>query len=190
MEGTTNVHLFSHRQFGGHEGNKEHDTGLGESDNWRFTPSMLDTNSFAFASFADQHSQSFTPALGGHMNSIVHNQAGDLHTPSMGFGLGTPLSLSHSESHSHSTANIGMQGFHSHLLQSQPFSPSNVFPQQQSFAPSSFVHQTSDPEPMHGTYHALNGENMADMRQSAHFAGYLPGSMGNVPMEPMQSMDK
>lgn len=190
MEISTNTHLLNRRNFGDHEGNKDHDSGLGESDHWRFTPSMLDTNSFAFTSFADQQSQGFTPTIGGHMSGIVHNQAGDLHTPAMSFGLGTPLSISASESHTHSASTIAMQGFHPHLLHSQPFQNPNAFAQQQSFAPSLFVHQNSGCDTIHGTYHGLPGENIADMRQPSHFATYLPGSLETVPAEPVQSMDK
>ncbi|RQM08326.1 hypothetical protein DH86_00003839, partial [Scytalidium sp. 3C] len=61
---------------------------------WRFTPSLLDPNSFAFNNFANQPLGFYTPTPGG-TNAIYHSQAGDLHTPGMGIGvLGTPLSLS------------------------------------------------------------------------------------------------
>lgn len=75
---------------------------------------------------------------------MYHNQAGDLHTPNMGFQLGTPLSLPTSETHPHQTPTaFALQGFHPHMLGSSTIQASATFSQQQSYAPSSFVHQDS-----------------------------------------------
>lgn len=191
MEHWTNHKARDFRQFANHEGNKHHDAGLGESDQWRLTPSMLDTNSFAFTSFANQHSEGFTtPTPGGGMGSVFHNQAGDLHTPGMGFGLGTPLSISTSEGHSNSASAIDMHGFHPHLLQSQPYSNPTLFAQQQSYAPSSFVHQDSGYETMHGRHNGLPSEDMAESHDGSNFAAFPTTSYDNVPVPPMQPIEK
>lgn len=126
------------RPFGDQDSRKDQDTNLEDPEHWRFTPSMLDTNSFSFASFANQHSGGYTPTPGG-TNPLFHNQAGDLHTPSMGFQLGTPLS----SNASHPASAIDMHGFHAHLLHSQQYQNASAFQEQQSYAPSSFIHQDS-----------------------------------------------
>ena len=189
MEHWTNDQIHSCRHFGDHEGDKDHDAGLGESDHWRFTPSMLDTNSFAFTSFANQHSQGFTPTPGGGIAGVFHNQAGDLHTPGMGFGLGTPLSISASESHHSSASAIDMHGFHPQMLHSQPYQNSNMFTQQQSYAPSLFVHQDSGYETMHGAHHGLSSEDMAESHEQSNFTGFSARSY-DVPAPPMPSLEK
>ena len=101
---------------------------------------MLDSNSFNFTSFANQASGYYTPTPGG-TSTTYHNQAGDLHTPGMGFHLGTPLSMPTSEGNIHSA--IEMHGFHPHLLDVHSFQTTATFNPQQSYAPSSFVHQDS-----------------------------------------------
>ncbi len=190
MERSTDHQCLDYRHLGDLERNNDHDGGPGESDHWRFTPSMLDTNSFAFASFANQQSEGFTPALGGNMSGVVHNQAGDLHTPGMGFGLGTPLSTSISESQSNSASAIEMHGFHPHLLHSHPFQNSTPFAQQQSYAPSSFVHPDSGYETMRGTHDMLPSQNMADMQDPSNFAGFSTSSFKNTSAQSMQSIEK
>ncbi|KAF2743673.1 CP2 transcription factor family protein-like protein [Sporormia fimetaria CBS 119925] len=132
-----------------HEDIKDQDpTPRGNLEQWRFTPSLLDPNSFAFASFANQPPGYYTPTPGG-TNTIYHSQAGDLHTPGFSFGLGTPLSLPTSEGNLHA-AQPGpgghMQAFNPHALSHQ-FQNQNPFhlPSQhgQAFAPHQFSHQPS-----------------------------------------------
>lgn len=55
---------------------------------------MLDPGPYAFSNFTTQPQGYYTPTPGG-TNTIYHPQAGDLHTPSLGMGMGinTPLSL-------------------------------------------------------------------------------------------------
>lgn len=101
---------------------------------------MLDSTSFSFASFANQPTGYYTPTPGG-TNTIYHNQAGDLHTPGMAFHLGTPLSMPTSDGNVHSA--IDVHGFHPHLLGLPSFQSATTFNPQQSYAPSSFVHQDS-----------------------------------------------
>jgi hypothetical protein len=62
-----------------------------------FTPSFLDLeNSNTFNAFTATMPGYYTPTPGG-THTIYHPQAGDLHTPSLGLGLSTPLSMSTSE---------------------------------------------------------------------------------------------
>jgi len=58
-----------------------------------FTPSFLDPNSNAFDAFATQVPGYYTPNSGG-LRPLFHSiHAGDLHTPYLQFGLGTPTSM-------------------------------------------------------------------------------------------------
>ncbi|KAK3689812.1 CP2 transcription factor-domain-containing protein [Podospora appendiculata] len=125
-----------------------------QNEQWRFTPSLLDPNSFSFASFANQTPGYYTPTPGG-TNTIYHPQAGDLHTPtlSLGMGLGTPLSMPTAEGSLHHHASMDIPAFHHPFHpQQQQFHPFNPFvqppPPQPSFAPSSFVHQDTGYETM------------------------------------------
>jgi hypothetical protein len=119
---------------------------------WRFTPSMLDPNSFSFNNFANGPMGYYTPNSGGS-NTLFHPQAGDLHTPTMGMGpgLATPLSMPTSgESIPSGAGIVDMTGFHTlpphQLHHFNPFV--HVPPPQPSFAPSSFVHQDTGYETM------------------------------------------
>ncbi|GJN87004.1 hypothetical protein PLIIFM63780_010586 [Purpureocillium lilacinum] len=112
---------------------------------WRFTPSLLDPNSYAFNSFANAPPGYYTPTPGGN-NTLFHSQAGDLHTPTlvMAQGLGTPLSMPTSGDGLQSgVTTMDMSGFQN--LQPHQFHHFNPFiqapPPQPGFAPSSFVHQ-------------------------------------------------
>ncbi|KAF2399897.1 hypothetical protein EJ06DRAFT_538154 [Trichodelitschia bisporula] len=123
---------------------------------WRFTPSLLDPNSFAFSSFANQPPGYYTPTPGG-TNTLYHSQAGDLHTPGFTMGLGTPLSLPTSEGSMHAGhAHSGnLHAFQAQVSAIAPnaFHNANPFafhqqqhhPQQQqqheSFAPHEFSHR-------------------------------------------------
>ncbi|KAK4695995.1 hypothetical protein P7C71_g1845, partial [Lecanoromycetidae sp. Uapishka_2] len=181
------------RHFGDQEAGKDHESGLEEPDPWRFTPSMLDTNSYAFTSFTNQNSGDYTPTPGGSMNAVFHNQAGDLHTPGMGFQLGTPLSISASDSHTNPASAIDMHGFQPHMLHSQPFQHSNPFSHQQSYAPSSFVHQDSGYETMNPQQNGLPGEKFGidvDTRGESNYAEYSARSYENMLGAPMQSLEK
>ena len=193
MDKRTNGFSLEYRPFSEQEGGKDHESGLGDSDSWRFTPSMLDTNSYAFAAFANQHSGDFTPGPSAGMNAVFHNQAGDLHTPGMAFQLGTPLSTSASESHTNAASAVDMHGFHPHLLHTQTFPNSNLFAQQQSFAPSSFVHQDSGYDTMNPQQDGLPDGKMpvdSESHGGSNYAGYSARSYENMPVPPMQSMEK
>ncbi|KAI1088873.1 CP2 transcription factor-domain-containing protein [Rostrohypoxylon terebratum] len=121
---------------------------------WRFTPSMMDPNSFTFSNFANQPPGYYTPTPGG-TNTIYHPQAGDLHTPSMGLGmgLGTPLSLPTTEGAIQAgPAMMDLTQFHHGMPPHhfpQHFNPFiQPTPPQPTFAPSSFVHQDTGYETM------------------------------------------
>ena len=104
---------------------------------------------------------------------MYHNQAGDLHTPNMGFQLGTPLSLPTSEGHIHqSSTAFALQGFHPHVLGSTSAQASATFPQQQSYAPSSFVHQNSGFEII-GESHELTPKQEMRMGLDSHTEGNI-----------------
>ncbi|KAI1333745.1 CP2 transcription factor-domain-containing protein [Xylariaceae sp. FL0016] len=118
---------------------------------WRFTPSLLDPNSFSFQTFANQPPGYYTPTPGG-TNTLYHPQAGDLHTPSMGLGmgLGTPLSSDGPIHAAPAMMDLSQfqHGLPPHHFQQQ-FNPFiQPTPHQQSFAPSSFVHQDTGYETM------------------------------------------
>ncbi|KND93065.1 Grainyhead-like protein 2 [Tolypocladium ophioglossoides CBS 100239] len=119
---------------------------------WRFTPSLLDPNSYAFNSFANAPPGYYTPTPGG-IGTLLHPQAGDLHTPNMamGHGLGTSLSMPNSGNAIHPGATtMDLAGFQT--LQPHQFHHFNPFiqapPPQAGFAPSTFVHQDTGYETM------------------------------------------
>ncbi|KAJ2971706.1 hypothetical protein NQ176_g7560 [Zarea fungicola] len=62
------------------------------NDPWRFTPSLLDPNSFAFSAFGHANNGIYTPGMAGH-GHLFQSQAGDLHTPTMAMlqGVQTPF---------------------------------------------------------------------------------------------------
>ena len=123
---------------------KDHDsTSHGNQDPWRFTPSLMDTNSFAFASLANQSPGYYTPTPGG-THTWYHNRAGDLHTPGMAMGIGTPLSLPTTADAVNVSSIGGVQGFTPAQLTANQFSTFRTFGASSSFAPSLFDVQ-SDP---------------------------------------------
>ncbi|KAF1843791.1 CP2 transcription factor family protein-like protein [Cucurbitaria berberidis CBS 394.84] len=182
------------RQAGDHEDIKDQDpTPRGNNEPWRFTPSLLDPNSFAFTSFANQPPGYYTPTPGG-TNTLYHSQAGDLHTPGFSFGLGTPLSLPTSEGalHAGQTAPTGhLHGFNPHAIGThhhfQNVNPFNLQPQHsQSFAPHQFTNQPSAFE--HGalaqSHEDAPMDNMVpevDMQDQSPLIGFAPHSYdGNL----------
>lgn len=194
MDQATNILfvVFESRQFGDQDTNKDQDSGFGEPDHWRFTPSILDTNSYTFASFANHHSSDFGSTPGG-TNTVFHNnQAGDLHTPGMGFQLGTPLSVSNSAGQSDTTAAMDMHGFHTHLLQSQPFQNPSRFTPQQSYAPSSFIHQDSAYDTMDHPNHVMPAQRTSidqELPRESTFRGYPVRHSDNMQAHPAPAIE-
>ncbi|KAI9850756.1 MAG: hypothetical protein M1838_005167 [Thelocarpon superellum] len=150
---------------------KDHDaTPKASSDNWRLTPSLLDPNSYAFTSFANQPPGYYTPTPGGS-NALYHHVAGDLHTPGMGMGAGlvTPLSLPTSEAGVPAETTLDMRPFSTDAMQTHDFGSFNPFGHPQSFAPSHFQHQPSQ-------YDAMDASgNASPMDDGAHLDSAVPG---------------
>lgn len=149
------------------------------ADGWRFTPSLMDPNSFAFSAFANQPPGYYTPTPGG-FGTLYHPQAGDLHTP--GMGMNTPLSLPHSIHGMHAHDSLAQfQHFNPHFLQ-QPHPFQDHFNQHQqhhqiqhqqpqTFAPQTFLqHQDSGYVDMHDSPHKTT-PTQVDM-------GMVPSSIG------------
>ncbi|KAF3053480.1 hypothetical protein E8E11_010012 [Didymella keratinophila] len=178
-------------------------TPRGNNEPWRFTPSLLDPNSFAFTSFANQPPGYYTPTPGG-TNTLYHSQAGDLHTPGFSFGLGTPLSLPTSEGAVHAgqaAPNPHLQGFNPHALGThhhfQNTNPFGLQPQHpQSFAPHQFTHQPSafDHAPLPQTHEDSPMENVIpEVEMQSPLIGFAPqpyednlsGAVGQVQVQPL-----
>lgn len=125
----------------------------------------MDPNSHAFNMFAQSMPGYYTPTPGG-TSTLYHSRAGDLHTPSLGAGMNTPLSLPTSESILHAgQQNNTFQGMNAHMShqihqQFTNFNPFQASPhpqhpgaqqqhhhaqshQPQTFAPHQFTHQPS-----------------------------------------------
>ncbi|KAI9694218.1 MAG: hypothetical protein M1820_009117 [Bogoriella megaspora] len=137
------------RQFSEHEDIKDAEhTPRGSAEHWRFTPSLMDPNSFAFANFANQPPGYYTPTPGGH-NTLYHSQAGDLHTPGFHMGIGTPLSNPTSEAPLHAPPAVPSMN-EMHGIQSHHFHHPHQFSIHQTIAP----HQFSN---AHGSFNHLSG---------------------------------
>lgn len=123
------------------------------SDPWRFTPSLLDPNSYAYNAFAQNAPGLFTPNP-ANQHALFQSQAGDLHSPTMGMlqGVTTPLHMPGSGEILGSMAPHDVGGFQTlqpHQL--HHFNPFVAMPQahQQDFVtPSSFSHQDTGYETM------------------------------------------
>ncbi|OAA73620.1 CP2 transcription factor [Cordyceps fumosorosea ARSEF 2679] len=130
------------------------------NDPWRFTPSLLDPNSFAFTAFGHGNTGLFTPGIHGPP-PLYQSQAGDLHTPTMAMlqGVTTPFGAPASLEAMQSGAVMDPSAFHpvpNQQINQQipPFQPYLQVPGQH-FAPANFVqHDTGyetmeqDPSPM------------------------------------------
>lgn len=114
----------------------------------RFTPSLMDPNSFQFMALANQPPGYYTPTPGG-MTTIYHHQAGDLHTP-LGYNLVTPTSIPNTLSAGFPAGPNGELHVNHFPVPQQQFMPQhyNPFAQQTAFAPSAFMHRGSTYDPM------------------------------------------
>ncbi|KAK3062231.1 hypothetical protein LTS18_004555, partial [Coniosporium uncinatum] len=158
-------------------------TPRGGTDQWRFTPSLMDPNSFAFSNFANQPPGYYTPTPGG-TNTLYHNQAGDLHTPGFAMGLGTPLSMPTSEGTLHTLPHSAapMHDFHdigAHTFQNpNPFGMQHPgLEHQQSFAPHHFSHQPDAFHSMESHHEDSNLDSMAsdvEMHERSPLMGFNP----------------
>ncbi|KAK7178124.1 hypothetical protein PSPO01_15822, partial [Paraphaeosphaeria sporulosa] len=175
------------RNFGDHEDVQDQDpTPRGNNEPWRFTPYLLDPNSFACTSFANQPRGYYTPTS-GTTNTLYHSQAEGLRTPSFCFGLGTPLSLPVSEGgvHAGQTAATGhLHGFHPHALgthhQFQNQNPLALRSQHaQSSAPQPFTHGPSASEhaPLAQTHENSPMDNVmpdVEMQEQSPIVSFAP----------------
>ena len=130
--------VFSDEHGNQRESQKNHEFSMHDHDQWSLTPSILDTNSFAFSHFASHESTDFS-ANSNAMATMFHSRAGDLHTPGFGFQLGTPLTAS---GDNNPTA-IDPHGLQGNMLQQHAFHANSDMHLQQSFAPGAFLHQDS-----------------------------------------------
>lgn len=102
---------------------------------FRFTPSLLDPNSSAFAAFANQPPGYYTPTPGAP-NAGYNNHVNELPTPNMGISIETSLSMSNGMAMAPVTASdlsfapqtIQPHQFHPYLGFAQPLQPQYVEP--------------------------------------------------------------
>jgi hypothetical protein len=172
-------HSLSHEAF------RDQDPTPRAGEPWRFTPSLLDPNSFSFTNFANAPPGYYTPTPGG-TNTLYHSQAGDLHTPTiaLGMGLGTPMSMPTSGDGLHSgTAMMDLTNFHS--LHPHHFHNFNPFiqapPPQPSFAPSTFVHQDTGYETMDQDGSPMDSDPSEERMVSLDSAFHSGSPMGGFP---------
>ena len=111
---------------------------------FRFTPSLLDPNSSAFAAFANQPPGYYTPTPRG-TNTGFTNHVNDLTTPNMGLTIGTPLSteitMAAASDPVFAPQTIQPHQFHAYLQFTQPLQPQYV-------EPAFDRHETSPGSPM------------------------------------------
>jgi len=100
-----------------------------------FSSTWVDPNSVPMMPLASQYPGFYTPNSGG-MGAVFHNQAGDLHTPTVGLNMITPLSLSNTIP---AQPNQGLDQFSQQYLE-QPVPEINPYVQPASYAPSAFMH--------------------------------------------------
>ena len=123
---------------------------------------FVDPNSLSFFPLANQPNNLLTPSSSVFNGGFHSQQAGDLHTPTMGMGMMNSLPLSQqfpmeSDPTTMSLNPLGQQFFSQPFQNAQPFAQQ----QQQSFAPSAFVHRDSrydamDESPENSSLHDLD----------------------------------
>ncbi|KAI9670115.1 MAG: hypothetical protein M1829_004843 [Trizodia sp. TS-e1964] len=174
-------------------------TPRGLHDAWRLTPSILDPNSFAFASFANQPPGYYTPTTSG-TNTLYHSRAGDLHTPRLGIGLGTPLSMSNTNSALRTNSLGDLHSFHSQVMHqtSQTLDPHQYhnfhsFAPHNAYAPSHFSnqHDVLKPRDRHGEPSPLDGRAVdTEMPDVSPLMGYSMGELDRqLPLAAPQDSD-
>lgn len=164
---------------------QDHDpTPRASNEPWRFTPSLMDPDSFSFSNFANAPPGYYTPTPGG-TNTLFHAQSGGLQTP-VGLGgpaLETPLSMPATGNPLTSGAGVvdmaGFQTLPSHQM--HHFSPFVQAPQppQAPYVPSSFVHQDTGYETMEtdSTPVTSHAPNPAYHQQGVSMMNYAPRQM-------------
>ncbi|OJD10302.1 hypothetical protein AJ78_08638, partial [Emergomyces pasteurianus Ep9510] len=148
-------------------------TPKGLPDHWRFTPSIMDPNSYAFTSLANQPSTYYTTTPTG-MGMSCHNQVPDLSTPGMTLNLLSPLSIPPATSATDAAAiqsAIEMNSFH-HSFPPPTGNGVDPFHHSPAYAPSSFVNRDPRYDPLHVENSPINGVNPNNQ------IGLLPHGMG------------
>lgn len=148
-----------------------------------FSPSWMDPGSMHMMALGPQHPGFYTPNSGG-MGAVFHNQAGDLHTPTIGLHNMTPLSLTNSvpqapQQHHHHQP--GMDHFNPHYL-GQQMPEMNSYMQQPSFAPSAFMQRDAGYDVMDESLDdsSVNGlpidqvSNVSNVTSSTDFSAPAP----------------
>lgn len=115
------------------------------SESWRFTPSLLEPNASWLSSFV-HHTQAYCTPTPGGTNTLYQPQAGDLHTPSAIFGIGTPLSNPTSDGLFNTAAcgPINIPEFHQAALEPYQFHHPSVFQTEPTYSPHQFTVQPSN----------------------------------------------
>lgn len=142
-----------------------------------FTPLWIDPQSMTMMSLAGQHPGFYTPNSGG-MGAIFHNQAGDLHTPTAGLNMSTPLSLSNPIPIGQHNAPSAVNHFNQqYLAQNMPDMNPYVQQQQPTFAPSAFMHRDSfeamDESVDSTSIHHLPTDQASNMSAPPEYSGPL-----------------
>ncbi|KAK2792578.1 hypothetical protein FQN52_003083 [Onygenales sp. PD_12] len=157
-----------------------------DSSGWRLTPSMMDPNSFAFSTFADQPPAYYTSTptgmgMAGH--NQIPNQLPDLSTPGMPLNLLSPLSIPATTADVAAVQSaIDMNSLHHHPFAPHPASAVDAFVQPPSYAPSSFIHRDSAYDSLHGVDNSpINGMHPNNSTGLVHGAG-LVNHMDNRPV--------
>ncbi|KAK0105977.1 hypothetical protein ONS95_004486 [Cadophora gregata] len=116
---------------------------------WRYTPPLLNSNSFLFAPFTGQLPGCFEPIAEG-TSTLHYNEDADLPIPGveMGMGLGMPLVLPTSEDGVHIGWMTDRHCFPPQTAQPHEFYNFNLFDPHQTFAPYYLSDQPPDVEPL------------------------------------------
>lgn len=147
-------------------------TPKGLPDHWRFTPSIMDPNSYAFTSLANQPSTYYTATPTG-MGISCHSQVPDLSTPGMTLNLLSPLSIPPATSATDAAAMqsaIDMNSFHS--FPPHPANGVDSFHHPPPYTPSGFVNRDARYDPLHVENSPINGVN------TTNHIGLIPHGIG------------
>ncbi|EEH20295.2 hypothetical protein PABG_02554 [Paracoccidioides brasiliensis Pb03] len=135
-------------------------TPKGLPDQWRFTPSIMDPNSYAFTSLANQPSTYYAATPNG-MGMPSHTQVADLSTPGMALNLLSPLAIPPGTSAGDAAAiqsTIDMNSF-THPFAHHAGNGVDNFHQQHAYAPSTFVNRDPRYGPVNVENSPINGMN-------------------------------
>ncbi|PGH15417.1 hypothetical protein AJ79_02393 [Helicocarpus griseus UAMH5409] len=158
-------------------------TPKGLPDQWRFTPSIMDPNSYAFTSLANQPSTYYSTTPTG-MGMSGNNHVPDLSTPGMTLNLLTPLTIPPASSateavamHSAMDMSSFANPFASHTANGMdPFHP------QPTYAPSSFVNRDPSYDSLSMEHSPVNSMHMNNSIGLVPHGAGLTNHMDNRPV--------